>query len=137
MKILLAIFLLSLTSILHASDFSHIQSLKVIMGDIGEASNDLNFGIVTEDYKLIMSAANIIHDHGKPKNDLPIIVKALGKDMPKFKANDTVVHDTALEIEKLAGTKNMEAILPLHTKMLNACVSCHSAFRERLVKVLH
>ena len=70
-------------------------------------------------------------NHPKPKDQLPKVIKTL-----KFKAFDTKVHNSAMEIVAFAKKKDMASILKRHKDIMKNCVSCHGQFRSEVSKAL-
>ena len=134
LKMLLTLVLtLSLSSVsLAGTD----QTLKSIMQGLAKSMNTLNQGIFYENFKLIEQSAVHLYDHPKPKTQLPIVAKTLGKRMMQFKATDTKVHDAAVEIVTLARNKDLNGVVKKYNIILKNCVACHTQFRKEISKAL-
>ncbi len=111
-------------------------TLKSVMQGLGDSMNELNRGIFYEDFKNIENAAFKVANHPKPKTQLPTVIKTLNIRMPKFKAFDSKVHDSAMEIVEFAKKRDMENILKKHKVIMNNCVACHTQFRSEISKAL-
>jgi len=111
-------------------------TLKVIMQGLEKSMGMLNKGIFYDDFNMIEKSALAIAFHPKPKQQLPIVVKALGKKIGEFKLYDIKVHDAANEIAKLAKQKNFNGILEKHQVIINNCIACHQQFKSEISKVL-
>lgn len=135
LKLITLLFLCSFSVTLMAKD-KESHTLKSIMIGLGQSMNSLNDGIFKEDYDLIQKSALKIAIHPQPKAQLPVIAKTLGKEISQFKSYDMKVHDSAMEIAKLAKKKDMFKILESHKVIMENCVSCHKPFREKVSKVL-
>lgn len=97
----------------------------------------LTAGIFYEDFTKIELAAKNIADHPAP--GMPTMKKVigyLGEEMPAFKGLDMIVHNTAVDIGKAAGEKNMAAVVTSYHQLIDGCQSCHSQFKQRVSKVL-
>ena len=112
-------------------------TLKEIMQGLSSSMNQLSDGIFLEDYSKIEKAAKDIANHPKAKSQLPLILKTLGFSIAKFKSIDGTVHNSATEIGKIAHKKNINEISKKFNIAMNACISCHTQFRDKLVKVLN
>ena len=67
--------------------------------------DELNRGIFYEDFKVIEKAAFKVANHPKPKTQLSTVIKTLNVRMLKFKAYNSKVHDSAMEIVELSKKK--------------------------------
>jgi len=111
--------------------------LQLVMQGLLKDTQKLNEGIFYDDFAKIEQAAKNIADHPKP--GMPTMKKVigyLGKEMPKFKGLDTVVHNTAVTISKAANEKDMVSVVSNYHKLIDGCQSCHSQFKTRVSKVL-
>lgn len=113
------------------------NKLQFVMRGLLKDSQQLAVGIFYEDYTKIEQAAKNIANHPKP--GMPTMKKVigyLGKEMPTFKGLDMQVHNTAVDIVKAAGEKNMSAVMTSYHQLIDECQACHSQFKERVSKVL-
>ena len=113
-----------------------VLTLKSVMQGLGDSMDELNRGIFYEDFKVIEKAAFKVANHPKPKTQLPTVIKTLNIRMPKFKAFDSKVHDSAMEIVEFAKKKDMDNILKKHKVIMNNCVACHTQFRSEISNAL-
>lgn len=112
-------------------------TFKTVMQGLLTDTQNITEGIVLEDFTLIEKAATNIVDHPKP--DLAIrmkLVKAMGSQMGKFKAKDTVVHDSAVALVKAAQAKNMDAVTQEYQTLINGCLACHTSYKEKVANIL-
>ncbi|WP_114327357.1 cytochrome c [Candidatus Colwellia aromaticivorans] len=112
-------------------------SLKLVMRGLLKDTQQLTAAMLNEDFTLIAAKAKIIADHPKPSMATrKKIMKTLGADMAKFKANDDVVHNAAVEIVTNAEQKNINGVGENFKKMIGGCLSCHSTFKNRVSEIL-
>lgn len=112
-------------------------SLKLVMQGLLKDTQALTSAMLNEDFALIAIQANNIADHPKPSMETrKKLMKAMGSDMAKFKANDNIVHGAAVEIMKSAKQKNIQGVGENFKKMIGGCLSCHSAFKNRVSAIL-
>ncbi|MBL1351929.1 MAG: cytochrome c [Zetaproteobacteria bacterium] len=149
MKKTLALLTISLccTTTVLASDqssqdpaISHIAeegTLKVVMQHLGQDYAALNQAILVEDFEQAAQSAHKIAYHDEPSMWQKMkIMGSLRTEVPDFKKTDEKVHQLALNIEKEAKAKNMNGLIQQQSNMLSACMSCHSTYRQRIIKIL-
>lgn len=106
-------------------------SLKLVMQGLLKETQELTSAMLNEDFTLIVTKAENIADHPKPSMATRMkIMKAMGADMAKFKANDEIVHKAALDIMTSAQQKNIDGVGENFTKMIGGCLSCHGQFKD-------
>lgn len=112
-------------------------SLKLVMQGLLKDTQQLTAAMLNEDFALIEYQAKNIADHPKPSMATrKKLMKAMGSDMAKFKANDDIVHGAAVDIMKSAQQKNIEGVGENFKKMIGGCLSCHSTFKNRVSAIL-
>jgi len=112
-------------------------SLKLVMQGLLKDTQALTSAMLNEDFSLITTQAINIADHPKPSMAIrKKLMKAMGADMVKFKANDNIVHSAAVEIMKSAQQKNIKDVGENFKKMIGGCLSCHSSFKNRVSAIL-
>jgi len=119
------------------AESSEPVTFKSVMQGLLTDTKKITEGIVLEDFALIESSANKIVSHPKP--DLIVrmkLIKAIGSEMGKFKAKDTIVHDSAVNLVKAAQAKDMAAVKQEYSTLINGCLGCHSNFKEKVAKIL-
>lgn len=100
-----------------------------LQGDMARVSR----GLWLENFDTIGAGADAVADHPRvPQEEFQRISEILGSDMTRFGAMDQEVHDLAVELSDAAGRGALEEVLAIEAELRQGCVSCHSAFRERL-----
>jgi len=108
-------------------------SLKLVMQGLLKDTQALTSAMLNEDFALVAVQANNIADHPKPSMAIrKKLMKAMGADMVKFKANDDVVHNAAVAIMKNAEQKNIKGVNENFNKMIGGCLSCHRLFKNKV-----
>ncbi len=134
--LLISLAIITVTPILSWAKENQI-TFKDVMQDLLTDTQQITKGIILEDFQLIEQAANKIANHPKP--DLAIrmkVVKTLGNEMGKFKAKDTVVHNSAVNILSAAKANDMNTITKEYQQLVNGCLACHAGFKEKVAKAL-
>jgi len=112
-------------------------SLKLVMQGLLKDTQALTSAMLNEDFSLITTQAKNIAEHPKPSMAIrKKLMKAMGADMAKFKANDNIVHSAAVEIMKSAQQKNIKGVSENYKKMIGGCLACHSEFKNRVSAIL-
>ena len=109
-------------------------TLKMIMARLGMNMAAIGSGLWLENYSLIAEHANAIADHPHASaTELKRIKAALGANISQFKAADQKVHETAVRLKEAARQAKMADVLKELSTLQSGCVSCHSAFRVKLL----
>lgn len=135
--LLTSLAIVAITPPLTLAEEAQQVTFKSVMQGLLTDTQQITKGIVLEDFALIQQAAEKIVDHPKP--DLAVrmkLVKAMGSEMGKFKAKDTVVHDSAVKLVEAAKAKDMLAISKEYQVLVNGCLACHSSFKEKVANIL-
>lgn len=112
-------------------------SFKLVMQGLLVDTHQLTEAILMEDYTRIEKVAKNIANHPKPSMETRMkLMKAMGSNMAKFKANDSVVHDAAVNMMNNAQKKNIQIIATDFKTMIDGCVNCHSEFRMKVSAIL-
>lgn len=112
-------------------------TLKSVMQQLGKDYAALNQAILTDNFDNAKKAAHKIANHEKPSMSQKMkIMAGLRTEMPAFKKADDKVHDIAVEIEEAANSKNMPLLIKRQSKMLSACMACHTSYRNRVIQIL-
>lgn len=112
-------------------------SLKLIMQQLGKDYSSLNHAILMEDFDSAAIAARAIAYHDKPSLGQRMkVLSELGSEMSEFKHADEKIHDLATGVEAAANSKNMQLLIQRQSQMLAACMSCHTNYRSRIVRLL-
>jgi hypothetical protein len=106
--------------------FSIMLGLQLDMTRIGEA-------LWVESYDTIAAAALRVAEHPEiPPEEGQRIARVLSDDMARFQELDGTVHDLSVRLADEAEQQDLAAILTTEAGIREACVECHTAFRERL-----
>jgi cytochrome c556 len=112
---------------------SESPSLKAIMQQLGRDMCILSDAILREDYRGMGDAARAIAEHpGLSDRELRSILQRLGPKAHHFEQADEHVHRAAMAMHQAAREHNMAQVLRQHSALMEGCMSCHRAFRERL-----
>lgn len=136
LHVLIAV-LLSMTA--HAdTETGSDTDLKKIMQDLQSDSALVVEGLLIDDFVSVADAAARIVNHPRiPPEQVALVAAELGAQMPTFKQLDTLVHNTALSIGAAAQEGDSNSIAANFKSMLDGCLACHAAFRQRVSEVLN
>ena len=110
-------------------------SLKSIMRGMLESMERIVEGIMVEDYALISAKAEgIIYHGGQSSAQRLALSRKLGIEVMTFKMFDDSVRRYAKIVKKAALSQDRKAVLSGYAKLVQACTSCHSSYRERIRK---
>ena len=113
-------------------------TLKSIMLGLRDGLVEIADGLLTDDFGLVQHGATTIAEHPRiPEEQVQLVARELGEEMPAFKALDTQVHDLSLEIEAAAKALDAAAARSAFTRMIDGCFACHTAYKERVAAVLN
>lgn len=116
---------------------SDAPTLQEIMQGLRDNLVDITDGLLADDFELVARGATAIADHPRiPPAEVQLVAEELGTEMAVFKQLDTLVHDLSLEIETAARSLDRDAALSNYQRMLDSCVACHVAYKERVAAVL-
>lgn len=137
-RILLAEFAglaLTLTPVVASTD--EATTLKEIMRGLNSNVAEISTGLFTDDFELIARGATGIAEHPRiPPAQVQLVVGELGEEMAAFKQFDTRVHDLSLEIRDAAGSHDRNAVISGYRQLMDGCLACHGAFKERVATAL-
>jgi len=112
-------------------------SLKLVMQGLLSNTQQLTEAVLTEDFVRIENIAKNIAEHPKPSMATRMkLMKALGAEMAKFKANDDVVHNAAVDMIGNAQSKDIKAVGKNFQTMISGCLSCHGEFKSKVSAIL-
>jgi uncharacterized protein YndB with AHSA1/START domain len=112
-------------------------TLRAIMQGLRDNLTDITDGLLTDDFGLIARGANGIAEHPRiPAEQVNLVAAELGEDMAVFKQLDTWVHDLALEVKAAAEKSDRVALFSNYQKMVEGCVACHNAYKDRVAAAL-
>ena len=107
------------------------------MQDLRDNLVDIADGLLLDDFDKIAQGADAIAGHPQiPPGQVKLVAAELGSEMAAFKQLDTRVHDLSLEIKAAATTHNLDAVISTYQQLLEGCLACHSAYKERVAAVL-
>ncbi|SHF33181.1 hypothetical protein SAMN05443144_107160 [Fodinibius roseus] len=90
-------------------------------------------GIYTENFELIIESAGNISDHpAMTVKDKKVVKSTLGTEMKQFVKYDMIVHHHADSMRLAAIQQNMQEILHHYHIVQQGCVDCHSNYRESI-----
>ena len=145
-KILIASSILAFTTVINFSlaketDVSKSSaeegSLKLVMQGLLADTQNLTAALLREDFASIEKIAQNIAEHPKPSMETRMkLMKAIGTEMAKFKANDSVVHGAAVAMVKNAQNKDIKAVGENFQRMIDGCISCHGEFKAKVSAIL-
>jgi len=108
-------------------------SLRMAMRELADTMAGVMGGLWMENWPVLADQARAIAEHSPvaPK-DLARVKTILGGDMAAFVAQDKLVHDTAMQLSKIAQGGNVDAIMMQIVALQRGCVGCHTKFRKRI-----
>lgn len=113
------------------------RDLKKIMQDLRNNTVSMLDGLLTDDFDAVAVAANgIAHHPSIPGAQVQLVAQELGAEMPAFKQLDQQVHDLSLSILAAAKEQDPARAIADYQHMLNGCLACHAAYKDRVSKVL-
>ncbi|MBT8090500.1 MAG: hypothetical protein KJO01_09865 [Gammaproteobacteria bacterium] len=111
--------------------------LKKIMQDLRNNTVSMLDALLIDDFAAVAVAANgIAHHPSIPAAQVQLVAKELGPEMLAFKQFDQQVHDLSLSIMAAAKEQDRARAIADYQHMLNGCLACHAAYKERVSKVL-
>jgi len=112
-------------------------TLRAIMQGLHDNLTDITNGLLTDDFGLIARGANGIAEHPHiPAEQVKLVAEELGEEMAVFKQLDSWVHDLALEVKAAAEKSDRVALFSNYQTMVEGCVGCHNAYKDRVAAVL-
>ncbi len=126
-----------LLSALALADTPPEPDLKTIMQGLRNNTVSMLDGLLTDDLDAVAVAANGIASHPSiPGAQVQLVARELGPEMPAFKQFDQQVHDLSLSIMAAAKEQDRARAIADYQHMLNGCLACHAAYKDRVSKVL-
>lgn len=111
--------------------------LKKIMQDLRNNTVSMLDALLIDDFDAVAVAANgIAHHPSIPAAQVQLVSRELGAEMPAFKQFDQQVHDLSLSIMAAAKEQDRARAIADYQQMLNGCLACHAAYKNRVSKVL-
>ena len=112
-------------------------TLQTIMQGLRDNLVEVADGLLTDDLALVARAATVIANHPRiPPEQIQLVARELGEEMPAFKQFDMRVHDLAVEIGAAARAGDKTAAMGKFQRMIDGCFGCHAAYKDRVAGVL-
>ena len=67
-----------------------------------------------------------------PDDQVQLVAAELGAEMAAFKQLDNSVHELSVAIAAAAEKKERERAIADYQRMLNGCLACHAAYKDRV-----
>lgn len=133
-RALIGVALLSLPTAVLADEPTTLQQ---IMQDLSDNLVVISDGLLSHDLELVVNGAKGIAEHPRiPPEQVQLIAKELGPEMPVFKQFDVSVHNLAVEIGAAASAGDQEAAVSGFHRLVDGCLACHDAYKDRVAAVL-
>ena len=112
-------------------------TLQEIMQGLRNNLVDISDGLLTDNFEQVAQGASAIAGHPRiPAAQVQLVAAELGSEMAAFKQLDTRVHDLSLEINAAAKALDREAAVSGYQQLVEGCLECHDAYKERVASVL-
>lgn len=112
-------------------------SLKEIMQELRDNLVQITDGLLTDDFdRVAQGAAGIAHHPPIPATQVQLIADELGPEMAAFKQFDETVHQLSLSITAAAEKRDRDRAIADYRRMLDGCLACHAAYKDRITIVL-
>ncbi len=112
-------------------------SLKEIMQDLRDNLVEITDGLLVDDFDRVAQGAINVAQHAHiSAAQVKQIAAALGPETPTFKQFDEQVHASSLAIASAASDKDRDAVIVNYRRMVDGCLTCHAAFKERVATAL-
>jgi hypothetical protein len=107
-----------------------------IMRGLADDMSGVLEGVWVADPEIIQYHATRIADHPKVSDENRVAIQGtLGADFPTFVGYDQQVHAGAVRLaEQAEAGMPLSDLLALTVEIEEGCVSCHEAFRERVIQ---
>ncbi|ADC72805.1 hypothetical protein TK90_2315 [Thioalkalivibrio sp. K90mix] len=113
------------------------ETFQSVMQGLADDMNRVQSALFVEDFATVTEAAEAIADHPKPSlGERRRVLSAVGSRVSEFRALDQQVHDTAEGLANAARDQDLDQSIRYHARLVNACIACHSAFRDDVVSAL-
>ena len=133
-RALISVALLSIPTIVLTAEPTALQQ---IMQDLSDNLIEISDGLLTHDLELTAKGAMSIAEHPKiPPEQVQMVAKELGPEMPVFKQFDVRVHNLAVEIGAAATAGDREAAVAGFHRLVDGCLACHDAYKDRVAAAL-
>ena len=133
----IGVLLVPLTALAIAAEPAQEPTLKEIMQGLSDDVFTIADGMFTDDMdQVAKGAAGIAHHPSIPGEQVQRVAAELGPEMPAFKQLDIRVHDLSLLIISAAESQEQERISANFQQLIDGCLACHTAYKERVSNVL-
>ncbi|OOC48546.1 MULTISPECIES: cytochrome c [Thioalkalivibrio] len=113
------------------------DTFQSVMQGLTDDMNRVQSALFVEDFTAITEAAEAIADHPKPSlGERRRVLSAVGSRVSEFRALDQRVHGAAEGLADAARDQDLDKSIRYHGRLVNACIACHSAFRDEVVSAL-
>jgi len=116
-----------------------VLPLKEIMRALEADLTEVAHGIWTEDHQAVRAGAGRIADHPRvTPRQMGAIQTTLADEFPGFVQQDQAVHNTAVQlVEAVDAAQATGDLFRIYLRMQQGCMSCHTAFRARVIEALY
>ena len=112
-------------------------TLQTIMQGLRDNLVEITDGLLNDDLELVERGATGIATHPRiPPEQVQLVARELGEEMPAFKQFDMRVHDLAVEIGAAAKAGDKTAAIGKFQEMIDGCLGCHITYKDRVAGVL-
>ncbi len=133
-RALISIVLLSAPMAILADEPTALQQ---IMQDLSDNLIEISDGLLTHDLELVANGAKAIAEHPQiPPEQVQLVARELGTEMPAFKQFDVRVHNLAVEIGAAASVGDRESAVSGFHRLVDGCLACHDAYKDRVSAAL-
>lgn len=134
LRTLISVMLLSIPTVVLTNEPTALQQ---IMQDLSDNLIEISDGLLTHDLELTAKGAMSIAEHPQiPPEQVQMVAKELGPEMPVFKQFDVRVHNLAVEIGAAASAGDREAAVAGFHRLVDGCLACHDAYKDRVAAAL-
>ena len=107
------------------------------MQDVRDSVVEITDGLLTDDFDRVVQGAIGIAQHAPiSATQAKLISTELGPEMGRFKQFDEQVHALSVAIAAAAEKQDRDAVIVDYQTMMNGCLACHAAFKERVAQTL-
>ncbi len=112
-------------------------TLQAIMQGLRDNLVEIADGLLTDDLERVERGATGIATHPSiPPEQVQLVARELGEEMPTFKQFDMRVHDLAVKIGEAARAGDKTAAIVKFQGMIDGCFGCHVTYKDRVANVL-
>jgi len=133
MKVKTLVFGLVLMLLAPATQASEFPGIKDLMVQLGNDMTQAQSALLNEDHDGLAKAADAIANHPMaPLGERLRVMARLRTEMSDFKGWDGKTHQAANRLMEAAKAKDRAAETKEFVTILQSCMGCHIAFRDRL-----